>query len=634
MDPICEQIEKDNEEDDKIINTNTKKNIQKSNNNNNPLDYFSKSKIKLSSKEKEPIKPINLRKLSGTNNSSVGTSRNEEKDRFYLSQIEKKIQENICLLKDSFTIISNLSKNVDNLEVLTLKGFLDVINEKLNDNDSETLPYVTRCIQGFCQAQTSIDIILKMQIINKILNIYKLYRMEDEKNKKQNLESNKDYNYQNNNNKISVWATTAKRLEVLKCLKNILESDIKLQRTFIIEKGIETLLNDVVSDSLNINEIVSDQLNEMILRVIYVVSCNINKLFLIYFNSEENAKNETIFNYSSESDSEEEDEKSKNEININTAKGKKGKNKLKFKNNDSDSGNSSKKDEDDENAEKNNSFTHNTMQKRKEKLLKIFKEQLSEKKFMNKLTEVGEYDFNSLSTYRELIKIFINLYLNRYYLKYFTTPKNFDKVINIINNVMKKYKENNANENNYEILKLFIIFLKFICEDENLIRKFLKEDVISILFEAIIENEFYDNSKEEEIKQFYYNFSLVLLRLTEINGHISKFKLFPEFLKTLEKLYDINLMNGKIYIISIIRNIIAEDINFFNEEDLTKFLDKIVSQKNSFIIYEFVELIKNLVHSRSMCKRMEKVFKYLITEIESSFYSLDFKKKMLVMFIL
>ena len=162
---------------------------------------------------------------------------------------------------------------------------------------------------------------------------------------------------------------------------------------------------------------------------------------------------------------------------------------------------------------------------------------------------------------------------------------------------------------------------------KNLIRKFLKEDVISILFEAIIENEFYESTKEEEIKQFYYNFSLVLLRLTEINGHINKFKLFPDFLKTLEKLYDINSMNGKIYIISIIRNIIAEEANFFDEEELSKFLDKIVSQKNSFIIYEFVELTKNLVHSRSMCKRMENVFKYLIREIESPLYSLEFKKK-------
>ena len=66
---------------------------------------------------------------------------------------------------------------------------------------------------------------------------------------------------------------------------------------------------------------------------------------------------------------------------------------------------------------------------------------------MNKLTQVGEYNFKSLSTYRELIKIFINLYLNRYYSKYFTIPKD----------VMKKYKENHANENNYETPKSFTI---------------------------------------------------------------------------------------------------------------------------------------------------------------------------------
>ena len=50
---------------------------------------------------------------------------------------------------------------------------------------------------------------------------------------------------------------------------------------------------------------------------------------------------------------------------------------------------------------------------------------------------------------------------------------------------MKKYIENHANENNYETPKSFTIPLKFICEDENLIRKFLKEDVISIFFGAI-----------------------------------------------------------------------------------------------------------------------------------------------------
>ena len=117
------------------------------------------------------------------------------------------------------------------------------------------------------------------------------------------------------NKKLSIWATTAKRLEVLKSLKNILESDIKLQRTFIIEKGIEILLNDIVNNTINLNDNVSDQLNEMILRVIYVVSCNINKLFLIYFSSEENInKNEenSIFN-SSVDDSEDEKESSKNQ---------------------------------------------------------------------------------------------------------------------------------------------------------------------------------------------------------------------------------------------------------------------------------------------------------------------------------
>ena len=53
---------------------------------------------------------------------------------------------------------------------------------------------------------------------------------------------------------MSVWATTAKRLEVLKSLKNILESDIKLQRTFIIEKGNEILLDDIVKNKINTND--------------------------------------------------------------------------------------------------------------------------------------------------------------------------------------------------------------------------------------------------------------------------------------------------------------------------------------------------------------------------------------------
>ena len=47
--------------------------------------------------------------------------------------------------------------------------------------------------------------------------------------------------------KLSIWGITAKRLEVL---KNKLESEIKLQRTVTIEKGIEILLNDIVNNTI------------------------------------------------------------------------------------------------------------------------------------------------------------------------------------------------------------------------------------------------------------------------------------------------------------------------------------------------------------------------------------------------
>ena len=631
-------------------------NKEQNNNIPSPFKLSGNAKFKLAVNTAEALKAL-ARKTSGSNH-ITGTngvsSKNEDRDKQYLQDVKKNISENIYLLKDSFTVISNLSKNVDNLEVLRIKGFLDVITDKLSDNDTETLPYITRCIQGFCQEQSSIDIILRDQIINKILTIYKLYRIEDEKNKKAKNDSNMDLaqvltNNLQGNKKPSAWATTAKRLEVLKSLKNILESDIKLQRTFIIEKGIEILLSDIVNNIATTNDSVSDQLNEMILRVIYVVSCNINKLFLIYFSSEEkinkNENNNTLFDSSIDDDSD--DEKDKSKTNSKKRKKKYHKPLESFSSSISDDNKEKEKEikEDvikEENSEINEGENNEVEKKSnieqepdnqstnsKKKIFKIFTEQLSEEKFMNKLTEVGMYEKNSLSTYKELVKIFINLYLNRYYLEYFTFPKNFDKVINIINKIMKKYKENNNNENGYEILKLVIIFLKFICEDEKLIKKFLKEDVISILISAIIENEFYENIKEEEIEQFYYNFSLVLLRLTEFNGHIEKFQTFPEFFKTLEKLYDINSVNGKIYVISIIRNIIAEKQDFFEELDLSRFLNKIVSQKNSLIIFEFVELIKNLVHSRSMCKRMESVFRYLINEIKLPMYSSDFKKKML-----
>ena len=431
-----------------------------------PFKLNGNNKFKLATNNAEAIKAG--RKTSGSNDrgmitgtNGVNSSKIEEREKQYLLDVKKSIAENIYLLKDSFTVISNLSKNVDNLEVLRLKGFLDVITDKLTDNDTETLPYITRCIQGFCQEQNSIDIILRDQIINKILTIYKLYRIEDENiYRKMKNDSNGELgqisnNLMNNlqsNKKLSIWATTAKRLEVLKSLKNILESDIKLQRTFIIEKGIEILLNDIVNNTINLNDNVSDQLNEMILRVIYVVSCNINKLFLIYFSSEENInKNEenSIFN-SSVDDSEDEKDSSKNQKNkkekkkyqkplesFSSSVDEENKEKeLKIKevikeenseNNEDDNINENEKREKKKNEEKDNQSTTS-----KKKLFKIFTEQLSEEKFMNKLTEVGIYDKNSLSTYKELVKIFINLYLNRYYLEYFTYPKNFDKVFTIL----------------------------------------------------------------------------------------------------------------------------------------------------------------------------------------------------------
>ena len=639
------------------INKNFTPILMLNNNSNTPSPFKLGGKIqkKMSFVRKTSSSNLNI------NFSSIGiiSSNYEEHENNYISEIKKKIIENISLLKDCFIVISNLGKNADNLEVLRLKGFLDIITDKLGDNDTEILPYIIKCIQGFCQEQSCIDNILRNRIINKILNIYKLYKIEDEKKNKAKINSNLDLDNiikeenSTEDKKVSNWITTAKRLEVLKSLKIILESDIKLQRTFILDRGIEILLNDIIVNSnININESVSEQLNEMILRVIYVVSCNINKLFLIYFNSEEKIKRKkTEENFDSSND--DSDDNSNNKKNNNLGKEKILKlfnNEIKEENNENKedinnnniskiseiSKNSNMDESEKENNDANDKTKINNVNEKDKKnsiqtsnsnLFKVFSEQLSEEKFMNKLCEVGMNEKNNLNTYKELIKIFINLYLNRYYLDYFTNQKNIDKVIKIVSNILKKHKENNINS--YEILKLVIIFLKFICEEENLIKKFLKEDIISLILSFIIENDFYKKIKEEETKQFYYNLSLVILRLTEFNGYIQKFESFQNFFKTIEKLYEMNSTNGKIYIISIIRNIIAEKQDFFEELELARFLNKIVSQKNSLIIFEFVELIKNLVHSRSMCKRMDSVFKYLINEIRMEYYSSEFKKKML-----
>ena len=60
------------------------------------------------------------------------------------------------------------------------------------------------------------------------------------------------------------------------------------------------------------------------------------------------------------------------------------------------------------NIRKNDELNNNDSEHKASKILRIFKEQLSENKLTLKLLEIGEYDSNKLSTYIELIKIFIN----------------------------------------------------------------------------------------------------------------------------------------------------------------------------------------------------------------------------------
>jgi len=134
------------------------------------------SPIKIGGKLNMKHKSSIGRKTSESNNNvnftgsnGIISSNNEDNEKNFLADIKRKISENISLLKDCFTVISNLGKNVDNLEVLRLKGFLDVITDKLWDNDTEILPYIIGCIQGFCQEQSCIDNILRNRIINKII---------------------------------------------------------------------------------------------------------------------------------------------------------------------------------------------------------------------------------------------------------------------------------------------------------------------------------------------------------------------------------------------------------------------------------------------------------------------------------
>lgn len=115
------------------------------------LILSSNSKIKLEANNEGAIKVAGRKKIGCKEGILIGinginTIKIEDRERQYLLEEKKNISENIYLLKDSFTVISNLSKNVDNLEVLRIKGFLDVITDKLSYNDTVTLPYLTRYI--------------------------------------------------------------------------------------------------------------------------------------------------------------------------------------------------------------------------------------------------------------------------------------------------------------------------------------------------------------------------------------------------------------------------------------------------------------------------------------------------------
>ena len=82
----------------------------------------------------------------------------EKFDKF-VEEITKFIYDNSTNENELLKMIVIFYRYFHKKQILNKNNRNSNINEKLNDNDSETLPYVTRCIQGFCQAQTSIDII-------------------------------------------------------------------------------------------------------------------------------------------------------------------------------------------------------------------------------------------------------------------------------------------------------------------------------------------------------------------------------------------------------------------------------------------------------------------------------------------
>jgi hypothetical protein len=519
-----------------------------------------------------------ISKNKNRSKSSKDDSKDEEEIKREISNKSSLLMQYGEILKSSIQILSNLTKQVENLEILTNKGFLEIINKLLNVNYIDALPSTVECIQGFCCSLQSIEIILANSMIGKIIGI--VNKCEDK----------------------------ASKLEIFLSIRNILESDIKLQKQFITDNGISVILDEVASND--------DKLNAMILKVIYVISCNINKLVIIFFTDEAGQMNFDLLEDDDDSFESGVDDSGSSAANIPS------------KQHTLKSYNPMMKDMERTIAvfdDNENNFTEFKREEDSNQL--IFKHQiLSRKNLMEKILRIGELPRTSMYTNKELVKILINLYLNRHYLKYFTKPEVFERVMKIIVKILNNFS---VKDQNHDIIKLLLVFLKFICEEEDLIRKFLETDVISNIVHIINDPQFYDLKSKAELEEFNYNFSLVILRLTEFKGHTNKFSTMDNLFNILEKLYRDNIVNGKIYIVSIMKNILSEKEDFFGEEDVIRFVNYIVSQNNTLVIYEFVELLKILVHNRLICKRMESVFKYLINEMKSVNYSTKFKKKLL-----
>jgi len=729
-------------------------------------------------------------------------------------------------LKISIEILSNLAKYSENADILTNKGFLEIINKMLIEENKDALSIIVKCVRGFCLSPKSIETILSYSMLNKILRILKIC---------------------DRNSKILIFND----------FRNILDSDVKLQKQFIIEKGISTIIGEV-------NE-TDDELNKVILRALYIISCNINKLFIAYYNNQK--ENDIINNFSDNSIesfsdiNRLSDEEYKNISNSTKRKSSLLNNyKLKLQYIDSDSNmnpnyynknncnnlseninnnnqinplrKSTNKDiqsqimnkeffnEDEEgnitmkknsnyiidgntiknnqkednfinynlrkkvsnnenenniplinkylnvennnknflldddlrkpssnsiyikkesknidsdltmihgnfikneikinkNITKTNIFTFNNianqnvygsniknlnkyqnindiniinncsfpnnnnisiqeklnfMHKKSNKTIKtitgnssievnnmdnnelggdnnkqqaapqavndqedlnkrqlyMFKQELSRKTMMNKLLNIGILPNTSLETHKELIKILINLYLNRYYLKYFTRSSVFSNIMKIVEIIMNKSKNN---EKESEMIKLILIFLKFICEEENLIRKFLDTTVISDIIHIINKNEYVSFiQNNSELEEFHYNLSLVLLRLSEFRTQSSKLNFLNKKFSVLEKLFEFNLFNGKIYIVNVIKNIATEKRDFFQEEDILHFLENLLNSQNSLLIYDTIDLLGALIFNRNLCRKMKNVFNFLINEIKCISYSSKFKNKVL-----